>query len=326
MKQIVVKADKQEEDFNKDKLAASLLKAGASGELSVSAADEVGKQFKNCMNTDDIYNRTLDQIKKNDPMAALKYTLKRSIMSLGPDGFIFEKYAAKILEQNGYTTEMPPQILSGFCVNHEVDIIAGRKDENIMIECKFYNDSGKKSDIKTALYINSRFLDLKKGWENKNSSKSEVYNKEDNNKVSQEGNYEHNSGSNNKLAAVYEDNPENPYVNKLTNTYYFTGAWLFTNTKCSLDAIKYAKCSGMKITAWNYPENESLQFYIESKKLYPITILSTLSKNHKRKLFEKNILTIKELLALQIGDLIGFLSLDDNYAAKVLDEISLLSS
>ena len=292
MKQIVIKADEKEEDFNKDKLNTSLLKAGASSELSSSAANEVDRQFKNCMNTDDIYNHTLDHIRKNDPMAALKYTLKRAIMSLGPDGFVFEKYVVKILEQNGYKTEMPEQVLSGFCVDHEVDIIAKIKDENIMVECKYHNIPGNQSDIKTALYVNSRFLDLKKGWYHRNNNRGD--------------------GNNNE--------------NKLDKTYYLTGAWLFTNTKCTFDAIKYANCSGMKITAWNYPENESLQFYIESKKLYPVTILSTLSENQKRILFDKNILTIKELIAFQIEDLMELLSLDGDHAAKILDEISLLSS
>ncbi len=290
MKQIVIKADNTEEEFNKDKLNASLLKAGASAEHSASAADEVDSQFKDRMHSDDIYNRALDHIKKRDPMAALKYTLKRAIMNFGPAGFVFEKYVAKILEQNGYRTEMPPQSLSGFCVDHEVDIIAEKEDEHFMVECKYHNIHGNQSDIKTALYINSRFLDLKKGWDSKNNNKAK------------DGSSENKSYSNNKSADKYYNGPENQNYNNLCKTYYFTGAWLFTNTKCTSDAIKYANCSGMKITAWNYPENESLQFYIESKKLYPVTILSTLSKNHKEKLFENNILTIKELVSFQIED------------------------
>jgi hypothetical protein len=291
MKQIVIKADEKEEGFNKDKLNTSLLKAGASSDLSAAAANVVDRQFKGHMKTDEIYNCTLDHIKKSDPMVALKYTLKRAIMSLGPDGFVFEKYVAKILEQNGYKTEMPQQVLSGYCVDHEVDIIAKVKEENIMVECKFHNISGNQSDIKTTLYVNSRFLDLKKGWYHRNQNKG-------------------------------NDNSRN----ELDNTCFLTGAWLFTNTKCTFDAIKYANCSGMKITAWNYPENESLQFYVENKKLYPITILSTLSENHRRKLFEKNILTIKELIAFQIEDLMKLLLLDENHVEKIIDEISLLSS
>ena len=322
MQQIVIKADKKEESFNKEKLTASLLKAGASDLLSSSAADEVDRQLKNYVNSDDIYNLALNHIKKNDPMAALKYTLKRAIMSLGPAGFIFEKYAAKVLQQNGYSAEMPQQALSGYCVDHEVDIVAERKDEHIMVECKYHNISGNQSDIKTALYINSRFLDLKKGWDNKKNNGPNDY-RSDNDK---DGGNENNGRINNKSKNPYFIDSGNPYYNKTDNTYYFTGAWLFTNTKCTSDAIKYANCSGMKITAWNFPENESLQFYIESKKLYPVTILSTLSQNHIRILFEKNILTIKELLACSLDDMMELLSLDNDYAGKILDEISLLSS
>jgi hypothetical protein len=314
MKQIVIKADEKEEDFNKDKLNTSLLKAGASSDLSASTANVVDRQFKDHMNTEDIYNRTLDHIRKNDPMVALKYTLKRAIMSLGPDGFVFEKYVAKILEHNGYKTEMPQQVLSGFCVDHEVDIIAKVKEENIMVECKYHNIPGNQSDIKTALYVNSRFLDLKKGWYHRNH-----------NKTKDSGN-EYNNESNNKLGGKYYNSLENQSRNELDNTYYFTKAWLITNTKCTSDAIKYANCSGMKITAWNYPENECLQFYIENKKLYPITILSTLSEKHKRKLFGKNILTIKELISFKIEDLMELLLLDEDHVGKIIDEISLLSS
>ena len=315
MKQIVLKADNREEEFNKDKLNTSLLKAGASAEHSASAADEIERQFKNFMNSDDIYNQALGHIKKRDPMAALKYTLKKAIMNLGPAGFVFEKYAAKILEQNGYKTEMPPLPLSGFCVDHEVDIIAEKDDEHFMVECKYHNIHGNQSDIKTALYVNSRFLDLKKGWDNKNNNKAK------------NGSSENKSNTSNNIPDdKYYNGQENQYYNIIGNTYYFTGAWLFTNTRCTSDAVKYANCSGMKITGWNYPENESLQFYIESKKIYPVTILSTLSKNHKEKLFENNILTIKELISFQIEDLMELLSLDHDYAAKILDEISLLSS
>jgi transcriptional regulator NrdR family protein len=314
MKQIVIKANEKEEVFNKDKLNTSLLKAGASDELSAFAANEVDRRFKNHMNTNDIYNHALDHLRKSDPMVALKYTLKRAIMSLGPDGFVFEKYVEKILEQNNYKTEMPQNVLSGFCVDHEVDIIAKRKDESIMVECKYHNIPGNQSDIKTALYINSRFLDLKKGWYHRNHNKAK------------DSVTENNSEINNELAGKYHDSSENQCYNELDNTYYLTGAWLFTNTKCTLDAIKYANCSGMKITAWNYPENECLQFYIESKKLYPITILSTLSENNRRKLFGKNILTIKELIAFKIEDLMELLMQDEDHIEKILDEISLLSS
>lgn len=54
----------------------------------------------------------------------------------------------------------------------------------------------------------------------------------------------------------------------------FDAIWLFTNTKFSSEAIKYANCRGLLLTGWRYPENEGIESMLESKKLYPITVLN----------------------------------------------------
>jgi hypothetical protein len=78
-------------------------------------------------------------------------------------------------------------------------------------------------------------------------------------------------------------------VNKLQQHY------LVTNTKCSDDAIRYAQCVGMKILAWNYPENNGLKEMIERSGLNPITSLTTLSKKQKDRLLSGGIVTCKDL-------------------------------
>ena len=64
----------------------------------------------------------------------------------------------------GFTTEID-QILTGECVQHEVDVLARKEDKTIFVECKFHNDVRKKSDVKVSLYVNSRFHDLKKKFD-----------------------------------------------------------------------------------------------------------------------------------------------------------------
>jgi HJR/Mrr/RecB family endonuclease len=54
----------------------------------------------------------------------------------------------------------------------------------------------------------------------------------------------------------------------------FDAMWLFTNTKFSSEAVKYANCRGVLLTGWRYPESEGIEFMLESKRLYPITVLS----------------------------------------------------
>jgi hypothetical protein len=91
---------------------------------------------------------------------AIKYSLRRALSELGPDGFPFEKYVAKIFQSWGYETLIDQNVL-GICVPHEVDVVAWNKDKLIMVEAKFHNELALKSDLKVALYIKARFDDLK---------------------------------------------------------------------------------------------------------------------------------------------------------------------
>ena len=57
-------------------------------------------------------------------------------------------------------------IVSGICVNHEIDIIAHKEtsyeQNTIIIEAKFHNSLGIRTDIHVALYTKARFDDIKK--------------------------------------------------------------------------------------------------------------------------------------------------------------------
>ena len=99
--------------------------------------------------------------------------------------------------------------------------------------------------------------------------------------------------------------------------YNFGQAWLVTNTKCSLDAIEYAKNVNLKITSWAYPKNESLLFLIENKKLFPITILKSLPRGIKEKLYNSKILIAKDLLRYTTQEL----KQKTNLSEKEIEEI-----
>lgn len=79
--------------------------------------------------------------------------------------------------------------------------------------------------------------------------------------------------------------------------------WLITNTKLSSDAISYANCKGIPVIAWNYPEKGNLQDLVEEPSMYPITLLSSLSEQEKRRLVEKNIVFCTDLLTKSDADL-----------------------
>jgi len=111
------------------------------------------------MTTRDIYNRAFDLLHSEDKLVAVRYSLKKAIMELGPSGFPFEDYVAEIFKFKGFET-LTGQVVKGQYVEHEMDVIAWNDEKLIMAEAKFHNQLGIKSDLKIALYVKERFDDL----------------------------------------------------------------------------------------------------------------------------------------------------------------------
>lgn len=156
----ITKADGTKELFEENKLIESLERVGATQAQIDDITAEVGKQIENDMPTSEIYRRAFDLLRKTSMPTAIKYSLRRALSELGPEGYPFERYIAKLLEEYGYST-LTGQIVSGKCVDHEMDIVAWKKEKLVMIEAKFHNEFGFKSDVKVALYVKARFDDLK---------------------------------------------------------------------------------------------------------------------------------------------------------------------
>lgn len=159
----VLKASGEHVNFEEDKLRQSLHKAGATPELVTQILKEVTAQFDGVLTTRKIYRLAFNLLKTHSRKLAGKYHLKRAIMELGPSGYPFERYVGEILKAQGYQTQVGA-IVKGKCVRHEVDVIAEKDDHHFMIECKFHNHPGTKSDVKVPLYIRSRFEDVRNQW------------------------------------------------------------------------------------------------------------------------------------------------------------------
>ena len=52
------------------------------------------------------------------------------------------------------------QVVLGKCVDHEVDVVAWKADELAMVEAKYHNEFGLKSDLKVSLYVKARYDDI----------------------------------------------------------------------------------------------------------------------------------------------------------------------
>lgn len=163
MKQVLIKKqDGTEEAFNVDKLRGSLQRSGASDKATEEVIEKIDKKLKNGMTTDMIYNHAFKHLEYVERPVAAKYSLKRAILALGPSGYPFESFIAEILKVKGYENVKIGTMVQGECVEHEVDILAEINGKKIGAEIKFHNKLSIASDLKVALYVHSRFEDIRK--------------------------------------------------------------------------------------------------------------------------------------------------------------------
>ena len=160
MKIKIKKASGIIEDLNLNKLRASLIRSGADREQADSIIEMIIEELPPHTTTKKIYTLARKYLRHINHASGLRYSLKKALFRLGPSGYPFEKYIGEILKHYGYDVEIG-RILEGKCVKHEIDVLAVNENEVLTIECKYRNRGGSTTDVKTAMYIHSRFRDLK---------------------------------------------------------------------------------------------------------------------------------------------------------------------
>lgn len=159
----VTKASGELVPFEVGKLRHSLSNAGASSQIIEQIVAEVLSDIYPSISTKKIYQKAFSLLKKQHRPAAVRYNLKKAIMELGPSGYPFERFVGEILKHEGYDVEVGV-MEKGHCIMHEIDVLAEKDNQRIMVECKFGNKAGKKVTSKVSLYIHSRFRDLAREW------------------------------------------------------------------------------------------------------------------------------------------------------------------
>lgn len=140
-------------------LLRSLNKSGASKAQADAVFDMIKSKLYEGIPTRELYEMAFDCLKKQRNSFAARYSLKKALRDLGPEGFYFEKWVAKLFECYGYQVKTG-QTLQGKAVTHEVDVIAQKGDELNFAECKFRNDVDAKISVTTPMYFLSRMKDL----------------------------------------------------------------------------------------------------------------------------------------------------------------------
>jgi hypothetical protein len=147
-------------DFDPEKLRKSLLKSGAEAKAVDKILETIKKQLYAGISTKNIYKMAFGLLKKTANAHAARYNLREAIRLLGPAGFFFEKYVARLFASEHFETQTN-LTLQGKCVSHEIDVLIKKNNSVAMVECKFHQGIDAASDVKVPMYILSRFNDLK---------------------------------------------------------------------------------------------------------------------------------------------------------------------
>jgi hypothetical protein len=259
-------------DFNPEKLKTSLLKSGANADVVNDILKSIRKELYEGIPTKKIYKMAFALLKKEANAHAARYNLRSALQLLGPSGFFFEKYIARLFEAEHFETKLN-LTLQGKCISHEIDVLIKKNNLISMVECKFHAGREAVSDVKVPMYILSRFNDLK-------DKEYFIFSKKDS----------------------------------------ISKCWIVTNNRFTSDAITYAKCSGLNLLSWNYPELNNLKTKNDFDYLYPVTCLTTLSLGEKDKLLILDVLLVKEIISN--SDCLEKIGLSPNRIKNVLKEAS----
>lgn len=156
----LIKANGEKEAFSEEKLRRSIHRAGIPKNIEEEVVAHVHSTLYENMPTSELYKHIVEFLGTTPEVYhRARYSLKQSLMDLGPTGYPFEDYLGKILEHMGYQTKVRT-ILMGKCVSHEIDVIAEKGNEKYMVEAKYHNSLGIKTDVHVALYTQARFEDV----------------------------------------------------------------------------------------------------------------------------------------------------------------------
>lgn len=157
----VQKATGEKVPYEREKLITALKFSGISEVELDRIIPFVESHLFDGISTKKLHALAYSQLRKKKAYGeAGRYRLKKGIFDLGPSGYPFEKFIGRVFESFGYEVQTGV-LVQGKCIHHEVDVVAKKPGEEIIVEAKFRSDYNGKTTVQVPLYIHSRFNDIK---------------------------------------------------------------------------------------------------------------------------------------------------------------------
>ncbi len=160
----VTKADGSRQPFDRGKLVRTCLRMRSSIDVAVKVADLVEPQLYEGIPTKQILKLVFKYVTKYRPSLKQQIDLREAIALLRPKPD-FEQFVSLLLKAEGYSVKTN-QIISGECIEHEIDSLASKKDERIYVEVKHHYNPHSYTGLDVFLTTQAVLEDLRQGGSN----------------------------------------------------------------------------------------------------------------------------------------------------------------
>jgi len=157
----VKKSDGTKQEFDGEKVKRTCLKLGVSPELADTICKKVEGKLYNGITTKKILQMVFEYAKKYKPEIKHRDSLRHAIAVLRskPD---FEEFIRVLLREHGYKV-LPNMIISGKCVEHEIDGVVQMDGQVIYLEVKHHEENHTYTGLDVLLETSAVLDDLVEG-------------------------------------------------------------------------------------------------------------------------------------------------------------------
>jgi len=158
----VTKFDGRKQPFDRRKVMNTCLRMHASQEQAKAVADKIERKIYDGIPTKKILQMVFSYLQEFRPEVKHRIDLREAISRFRPKPD-FEIFVALLLREYGYSV-VGSQLLEGRCVTHEIDGIAIKDSEVILVEAKHHFQSHTYTGIDICLETQARLEDLREGF------------------------------------------------------------------------------------------------------------------------------------------------------------------
>lgn len=158
----VTKSDGSKQVFQKEKVAGTCLRMGATHEVAEHVANRVEQGIYDGIESKRILSMIFRQLGRYRPAVRQHTDLRRALAMMDPKPD-FEQYVRILLKEQGYQVTSN-EIVRGRCVEHEIDAIATKGGKTYLVEVKHHSNPHMLSGLDVVRISRAIFEDVTEGF------------------------------------------------------------------------------------------------------------------------------------------------------------------